>query len=464
MRIKRISVTKLFGIFNHVIPLNTEEKVTIIHGRNGFGKTIILKMIDGLFNHRYSIFREIPFEKFEVIFDNDSDVSVTKRPDLTSSESLSCYFHECNHEEKSFLLLEHVPELEESELDDIDERVQELKRIGPKHWLSLVTDEIYSLEEVIEKFGHLLPFLLEKEGQEQKHFKKFISDIKVYLVGTDRLQKLPERRINPSIDFNIMESPRSGFIVSHGGLIAKKSKTSSAVSWYAKQLAEMIRSRLTEYAALSQKLDKTFPTRLFKEPLPPTEQDEQELKQKLEELENKRSRLKEVGLLDQEEEETSQFSSFQENKELAHRVLPIYIQDVEQKLHVFDKDKLAEKLKKFKEVINSHFYHKNMTIDKDRGVIFTTSKGNSLSPNSLSSGEQHQFVLLYGLLFEVEANALILIDEPELSLHLEWQREFLKDAQEITQLIACDVLIATHSPSIINDQWELTVALEDSTT
>ena len=74
MRIQSISVTKLFGIFNHVIPLKIEERITIIHGRNGYGKTILLKMIDGLFNHHYSIFREIPSEKFEVYFDDGSHV------------------------------------------------------------------------------------------------------------------------------------------------------------------------------------------------------------------------------------------------------------------------------------------------------------------------------------------------------------------------------------------------------
>ncbi len=54
MRIKQISVSKLFGIFDHIIPLNREERVTIIHGANGFGKTTLLRMINGLFNSRYS--------------------------------------------------------------------------------------------------------------------------------------------------------------------------------------------------------------------------------------------------------------------------------------------------------------------------------------------------------------------------------------------------------------------------
>jgi predicted ATP-binding protein involved in virulence len=48
MRIKQISVTKLFGIFDHVIPLNLDERITIIHGINGVGKTSILRLINAL--------------------------------------------------------------------------------------------------------------------------------------------------------------------------------------------------------------------------------------------------------------------------------------------------------------------------------------------------------------------------------------------------------------------------------
>ncbi|NET60165.1 MAG: excinuclease, partial [Symploca sp. SIO2E6] len=72
MRIQQISVSGLFGIFDHVIPLNMDERITIIHGPNGFGKTVMLKMLDGFVNSRYSVFRTIPFSQFKVEFDNCS--------------------------------------------------------------------------------------------------------------------------------------------------------------------------------------------------------------------------------------------------------------------------------------------------------------------------------------------------------------------------------------------------------
>ncbi len=70
-------------------------------------------------------------------------------------------------------------------------------------------------------------------------------------------------------------------------------------------------------------------------------------------------------------------------------------------------------------------------------------------------------ITLYELLFKVEPNSLVLIDEPELSLHVGWQSQFLKDLQEITELADLDILMATHSPDIIQDRWDdLTVELE----
>jgi predicted ATP-binding protein involved in virulence len=69
-------------------------------------------------------------------------------------------------------------------------------------------------------------------------------------------------------------------------------------------------------------------------------------------------------------------------------------------------------------------------------------------------------VLLYELLFKTMPNALVLIDEPELSLHVAWQVEFLKDLTRVVKLAAFDVILATHSPQIINDRWDLAVELK----
>ncbi|HEY0755776.1 MAG TPA: AAA family ATPase [Ktedonobacteraceae bacterium] len=69
-------------------------------------------------------------------------------------------------------------------------------------------------------------------------------------------------------------------------------------------------------------------------------------------------------------------------------------------------------------------------------------------------------LLFYELLFKASPGSLIMIDEPEISLHVVWQEHFLQDVQDITRLADVDVLIATHSPDIIDGHRDLVVELE----
>ena len=181
----------------------------------------------------------------------------------------------------------------------------------------------------------------------------------------------------------------------------------------------------------------------------------EELRQRLSKLEEKRERLTAVGLLDQDNDADFQIPT--QIDETKRSVLSIYVNDAEKKLDVFDD--MADRIELFRNIVNRRFLYKQMTVNREKGFIFTTSDNKPLPSSALSSGEQHELVLLYELLFEVKPGSLILIDEPELSLHVAWQQQFLKDLQEITKLSSIDVLIATHSPQIIHDRWDLTVEL-----
>lgn len=227
-----------------------------------------------------------------------------------------------------------------------------------------------------------------------------------------------------------------------------------SVNAYANELADNIQEKLAEYGTLSQSLDRTFPVRLVQKVSTNSLTNDQLIK-KLDEVETKRKHLINAGLLDKDENTNFQIS--EQIDENIKQVLSVYIEDVENKLTVFDN--LSQRIELMKKIINQRFAYKEINISKEKGFTFTCN-GNSLSPTQLSSGEQHELVILYELLFKVKPNSLILIDEPELSLHVEWQVNFLKDLQEITQIANVDVLIATHSPGIIHDRWDLTVELK----
>lgn len=63
-------------------------------------------------------------------------------------------------------------------------------------------------------------------------------------------------------------------------------------------------------------------------------------------------------------------------------------------------------------------------------------------------------------MFNTKENSIILIDEPEISLHITWQQEIIKNLLRIADFKKLDIVIATHSPQIIDDRWDLAIDLE----
>lgn len=84
-------------------------------------------------------------------------------------------------------------------------------------------------------------------------------------------------------------------------------------------------------------------------------------------------------------------------------------------------------------------------------LAFRKSGMNSIVPfDHLSTGEQQVLLLTARLIAHAEANIIFLIDEPETSLHVAWQRALPQVFQTISRGFACQMVIATHSPVLIS--------------
>ena len=148
-------------------------------------------------------------------------------------------------------------------------------------------------------------------------------------------------------------------------------------------------------------------------------------------------------------------------EDIERRVLSLYLKDVNAKLAILDD--LQSKIETLLEVINPKFKTKKLTVNRDQGFKISLLNGEKekLSPTQLSSGEQHQIVLFYELIFKDPDNSFFLIDEPEISLHVDWQRMFYDDIHKIAKLGDRHFLIATHSPQIIGSYRNLAVKLNE---
>ena len=117
---------------------------------------------------------------------------------------------------------------------------------------------------------------------------------------------------------------------------------------------------------------------------------------------------------------------------------------------------------RFLSAINTLFKDKIVTLSVDTGILVRLkNKATSNIPlNSLSSGEQHLLVLFYELTFSFENKGpqLLIIDEPEISLHVSWQRIFLDLLIENSEKNLY-FLVSTHSPQIVGERSKFLTAL-----
>lgn len=417
--LKAIETKGLFEMFDYYINLN-EERITILTGPNGFGKTTILKIIHSLSDSNFLYLTNLLFREIRLHFINNDKFVIRKE------------------EDNSIVFLKNEIELFKLNRDDILKKLDELikdspfRQIDKERWIDRRTDQFYDTELILKKFQ---PELYENiKVSLRQTLPEFPS---VYLIKEQRLLRRVSFKNKRTNRYYIEEESMDVF--------------SDTIEEYSRELIDLIKNTLSKYSQITQKLDSSFPRRLFEET---REISEEEFNSRFEIVKDIQKSLNKYELSVSREDNNPTFK--RENA----KALLVYLDDTEKKLEVFKE--LLKKLDMFTDILNNRrFTHKQIRISLENGFIFFTEKGRPLGLTDLSSGEQQEVVLLFELLFKISPNTLVLIDEPEISLHVAWQKEFLNDLSKITELENIRVIVATHSPQIINEHWDLTVDLEE---
>jgi len=108
----------------------------------------------------------------------------------------------------------------------------------------------------------------------------------------------------------------------------------------------------------------------------------------------------------------------------------------------------------FIKIINELFNSTGKIIDTDKSKLgFKIIEDDiPISIYELSSGEKQMLYILWKVLLQNQEPYILFLDEPEISLHVDWQELLIEKIRLLNP--NCQVLIATHAPSVLLDGWQ----------
>ncbi len=112
---------------------------------------------------------------------------------------------------------------------------------------------------------------------------------------------------------------------------------------------------------------------------------------------------------------------------------------------------ISQPKKRFQDILDDLFTETGKKIIRSENEIKFSSLGEVLAPYQLSSGEKQILVILLTVLVEDYEHYVLFMDEPEVSLHIEWQKRLIDLILELNPNV--QIILTTHSPAVIMNGW-----------
>ena len=119
--------------------------------------------------------------------------------------------------------------------------------------------------------------------------------------------------------------------------------------------------------------------------------------------------------------------------------------------HAEAAQKLSEKKRRFQDIVDDLFTDTGKKIVRTENEIRFSQIGETLVPYQLSSGEKQMLAILLTVLVEDDQPYVLFMDEPEVSLHIEWQKRLIDLCLELNPNV--QIILTTHSPAVIMNGW-----------
>lgn len=412
--ITKFEIWGLFDEYHHTLPfcdLATqvgEARVVVLVGRNGIGKTTMLNMIDGMLKLDFRTFRETPFSNC-ILTISTGDTLLIKPNDERSALIVSFNDTTANlHLTKSGAA---TPQDE----------------IGVQHFRTIATPVLQQVS--FEKLDIHRSIAL-REREMYRH-EEYVDDSGERV----RVRKFLE-----------------------GGKIDKSDEGRSTLS---EKVKRFVREAQVDYKKyFSSQVPELFPRIISRlQSISASTVTPLDLILRLEAIKSSENDMDRFGLT-MNVADINQLSDYLKNEDVSSKsdaaiaVLEAYVETLESKHE--ERQLIASRLKSFEKLIDGFFEGKSVLIDYDKGLKISTSTRKEISELQLSSGEYHLLSMMVTALVSTRTGTAIAIDEPELSLHIGWQRNLIKALTECASGASPMFILATHSSAIgaeYQDKW-----------
>lgn len=431
--IRRIYVERLFGQYTYDLcqkdlPSNSAAKLLMLYGDNGSGKTTILRMLFFLLSpvdgqgHKTAVSR-ILFQRFEVHFADGTTVSAER-------DQVQVGPYELRVIKDGQTVAQYVYAVKEDEQE-------EFRRVG----------------STLNKINRIFRPLTERAAREHEHEKmlKALAELNpgaIYVSDDRRVLNTIEQTgvaAGSGVDSRLLLRMRKGEESERSALSAAVAEISSWATRRAfRGAAQGEEDVNSAYAAIVKRLA-----------LAPSYVREQHpsLQSVIEALQEQGRRspdfvrfgLMKPLLVDEIVDHLRAADTQVRDTMLA--VLEPYITSVKARLDALEP--IRVQLAAFVDTMNSYYRNKSVHLDVDHGLTIRAATGDRLAPGVLSSGEGQLLFLFATTLLAKERASLFMIDEPELSLNVKWQRQLLSTLLKLTVDSNIQFVFATHSIELL---------------
>ncbi|MEV5003602.1 AAA family ATPase [Nocardioides sp. LML1-1-1.1] len=443
-RLRAVVVEGLFGSHDYTINLDS-TRPTVLTGSNGTGKSTILRLINAIARADIDTLANAPLNALRIDFESTHPFSLV-RDRKTQTLALTWGEHstliDISWDSQLQTLPQWAREIINEFPDDVEDFMTEFMRHAPERVTYSEFAEVRDrLRDLSSKPRRMPP---------PDWFKDLQSQFAVLFISDQRLIVEPQRPGVLSSTSRRPPGPRRG---------SSRSGARRSIDHASSDIASRIQDADSKYARVSQEHDRTFPRDVVDAMRQSKSVSQSRVSKLVKDVDIERERLRSVGLLDRAERYDPKIEPSDLEDPRVRAVVARIMEANLKKLGVLGD--LALRLTTYKEFLDRRFAPKSITLNRRLGVRIDLSEGGSIAPGDLSSGEQQMAVMAYEILFRTAPNTLVIIDEPEISLHVLWQDTLIEDLSQMGSASGLQFLMATHSPVILANHSELERSLDD---